>query len=84
MTTTSPFLTSWPLSLDVLGGGAGHVGDRAGPAQHLLDRAGNERRIVDELAGTARGARSAPGCPSADEIAGGLVARDQQQEGELE
>ncbi len=67
------------VELDVPGGGPGHVLDRGHPAQHLLDGqrqslalGGQERELVgvgEQLVHAA-----------ADDVAGGLVTADEDQE----
>ena len=68
---------------DVGGRGARHVRHRGGPAQHLLDRCRDERGVGDQLGALVRVVDQGQGAQR-DEVAGGLVARHQQQEGEVQ
>ena len=72
-----------PADLDVGGRGPRHVRHRSGPAQHLLDRCRDQRGVVDKLPALVRvvdeGQRA-----ERDQVAGGLIARHQQQEGEIQ
>ena len=80
-TTLSPSLICLAAQLDVVGRGAAEVHHRRAPAQHLLDRGADERPVGPQLRELV-GVLVQGDHPVRDEVAGGLVAGDREQQEE--